>query len=124
MPAASFIVGRSLDDDDPIVRDGEIVRVPLLLRDGCTVNAGGGLMMSDGTSLGDRIAALSPEMRRALGLPTIHIEDCRGQIAGHRPGFACSPQQLNDRAHPRADDPCRRAFEDYQKRLTEAWKNP
>ena len=39
MPSASFIVGRSPDDDDPIVRDGEIVRVPLLLRDGCTVDA-------------------------------------------------------------------------------------
>jgi hypothetical protein len=31
---------------------------------------------------------------------------------------------LNDRARPRADDPRRRAFEDYQRRLTEAWKNP
>jgi hypothetical protein len=31
---------------------------------------------------------------------------------------------LTDRARQRADDPRRRAFEDYQKRLTEAWKNP
>ena len=81
-------------------------------------------MMTDGTSLGDRIANLSPEMRRALGLPAIHIEDGRGGVAGHRPGYAFSPQQLADRAHPRADDPRRRAFEDYQRRLTEAWKNP
>lgn len=81
-------------------------------------------MMSDGTSLGDRIANLSPEMRRALGLPAIHIEDGRGGVAGHRPGFAYSPQQLTDRGRQRADDPRRRAFEDYQKRLTEAWKNP
>ena len=51
-------------------------------------------------------------------------EDGRGQIAGHRPGYAYSPQQINDRARPRADDPGRRAFEDYQRRLTEAWKNP
>ena len=74
--------------------------------------------------LGDRIADLSPEMRRALGLPAIHIEDGRGNVAGHRPGFAYSPQQLTDRARQRADDPRRRAFEDYQKRLTDAWKNP
>jgi hypothetical protein len=124
MPSRPTIVGRAPGDDDPVVRDGEIVRVPLLLRDGSTVDLGGGLMMSDGTSLGDRIANLSPEMRRALGLPTIHIEDGRGGVAGHRPGFAYSPQQLNDRARPRADDPRRRAFEDYQRRLTEAWRNP
>ena len=39
MPSPSTIVGRAPGDDDPIVRDGEIVRVPLLLRDGFTVNA-------------------------------------------------------------------------------------
>jgi hypothetical protein len=120
--AEAFMVGRAPDDTDEIVRDGEVVRVPLLLRDGNSF--GGGLMMADGTSLGDRIAALSPEMRRALGLPAIHIEDGRGQIAGFRPGFAFSPQQLHERAHPRADDPRRQAFEDYQRRLTSAWKNP
>ena len=38
MPSPSFIVGRAPGDDDPVVRDGEIVRVPLLLRDGCTAN--------------------------------------------------------------------------------------
>ena len=124
MPSPSTIVGRAPADDDPIVRDGEVVRVPLLFRDGCTVDVGGGLMMADGTSLSDRIANLSPEMRRSLGLPAFHVEDGRGQIAGHRPGFAYSPQQLNDRARQRADDPRRRAFEDYQRRLTEAWKNP
>jgi hypothetical protein len=57
-------------------------------------------------------------------LPALHIEDGRGGVAGYRPGFAYSPKQLHDRAHPRADDPRRQAFEDYQKRLTEAWKNP
>ena len=39
MPSPSFIVGRAPGDDDPVVRDGEIVRVPLLLRDGFTVDA-------------------------------------------------------------------------------------
>jgi hypothetical protein len=29
-------------------------------------------------------------MRRALGLPAIHIEDGRGGVAGHRPGYAYS----------------------------------
>ena len=40
--------------------------------------------------------------------------------------YAFSPQQLwleLKSARPRADDPRRRAFEDYQRRLTEAWKN-
>ena len=124
MPSASTIVGRSPDDNDPIVRDGEIVRVPLLLRDGATVDLGGGLMMADGTSLEHRLRFASPQARTALGLPAYHVEDGRGGVAGHRPGFAYSPQQLNDRARPRVDDPRRRAFEDYQRRLTEAWKNP
>ena len=78
MPAASFIVGRSPADDDPIVRDGEIVHVPLLLRDGSTVDVGGGLMMADGTDLAHRlrlgyrhftsrmVAARSPATARAL----------------------------------------------------------
>jgi hypothetical protein len=122
MPSPSIIVGRSPADDDPIVRDGEIVRVPLLLRDGNSF--GGGLMMADGTSLEHRLRFASPQVRTALGLPAFHVEDGRGGVAGHRPGFAYSPQQLNDRARPRADDPRRRAFEDYQRRLTEAWKNP
>ena len=122
--ALAFIVGRAPDDDDPIVRDGEIVRVPLLLRDGFTVNAEGGLMMADGTSLEHRLRFASPQARTALGLPAFHVEDGRGGVAGYRPGFAYSPQQLTDRAHPSADDPCKRAFEDYQRRLTEAWRQP
>ena len=124
MPSPSFIVGRSPADDDPIVRDGEIVHVPLLLRDGSTVDVGGGLMMADGTDLAHRLRFALPQVRTALGLPAFHVEDGRGQIAGHRPSFAYSPQQLTDRARQRADDPRRRAFEDYQRRLTEAWKNP
>jgi hypothetical protein len=80
--------------------------------------------MADARDLGELIANLSPEMRSALGLPAIHIEDGRGGVAGHRPGFAYSPQQLHERAHPRADDPRKRAFEDYQRRLSEAWKTP
>jgi hypothetical protein len=80
--------------------------------------------MADARDLADIIGSLSPEMRRAMGLPALHIEDGRGGVAGYRPGFAYSPKQLHDRAHPRADDPRRQAFEDYQKRLTEAWKNP
>ena len=119
--AEAFIVGRAPDDDDPIVRDGEIVRVPMLFRDGHSF--AGGLKMADGRDLGDMIANLSPEMRRALGLPAIHIEDGRGGVAGFRPGFAYSPQQLHDRAHPRADDPRARAYADYVKRLTTAWRN-
>ena len=81
-------------------------------------------MMSDGTSLEHRLRFAAPQVRTALGLPAFHVEDGRGQIAGHRPGYAYSPQQLNDRARPRADDPRKRAFEDYQRRLTSAWKNP
>jgi hypothetical protein len=87
MRSASFIVGRSPADDDPIVRDGEIVRVPLLFRDGSTVNVGGRLMMADGTDLAYRLRFASPQVRRALGLPAFHVEDGRGQIAGHRPGL-------------------------------------
>ena len=34
----SNIVGRSPADNELVVRDGEIVRVPLLLRDGFTVD--------------------------------------------------------------------------------------
>ena len=68
------------------------------------------------------------QVRTALGLPAFHVEDGRGGVAGHRPGFAYSPQQLDARtglsARQPADDPRRRAFEDYQQRLTEAWKNP
>ena len=124
MPSPSFIVGRAPADDDPVVRDGEIVRIPLLFRDGFTVDADGGLMMSDGTSLEHRLRFAAPQVRTALGLPAFHVEDGRGGVAGHRPGYAFSPQQLNDRARPRADDPRRRAFEDYQRRLTSAWKNP
>ena len=60
MPSPLFIVGRAPGDDDPVVRDGEIVRVPLLLRDGFTINAGGGLMMADGTSLEHRLRFASP----------------------------------------------------------------
>ena len=115
MPSPSIIVGRSPADDDPVVRDGEIVRVPLLLRDGFTVDAEGGLMMADGTSLDHRLRFASPQARTALGLPAFHVEDGRGGLAGHRPGYAFSPQQLQDRARPPADDPRRRAFEDYQR---------
>jgi hypothetical protein len=67
-------------------------------------------------------------VRTALGLPAFHVEDGRGGVAGHRPGYAFSPQQLNARAglsaRQPADDPCRRAFEGYQHWLTNAWKNP
>ena len=80
--------------------------------------------MADGTDLDLPSTLCRTEVRTALGLPAFHVEDGRGQIAGHRPGYAFSPQQLTDRARPRADDPRRRAFEDYQRRLTEAWKNP
>ena len=90
MPSPSIIVGRSPADDDPVVRDGEIVRVPLLLRDGSTVDLGGGLMMADGTSLEHRLRFASPQVRTALGLPAFHVEDGRGGVAGHRPGFAFS----------------------------------
>ena len=124
MPSpSSIIVGRSPDDDDPIVRDGEILRVPLQLRDGATVNTGG-LMMTDDTDLAYRLRFATPEVRTALGLPAVHIEDGRGGVAGHQPGYAYSPQQLADRAHPRIDDRRRQAFENYQHRLTNAWKNP
>ena len=85
-------------------------------------------MMADGTSLEHRLRFAAPQVRTALGLPAFHVEDGRGQIAGHRPGFAYSPQQLDARtglsARQPTDDPRRRAFEDYQRRLTEAWKNP
>ena len=80
MPSPSSIVGRAPADDDPVVRDGEIVRVPLLLRDGSTVDLGGGLMMSDGTSLGDRLATLPPECGRARPAGI----SCRGWSWRHR----------------------------------------
>ena len=85
-------------------------------------------MMTDGTSLEHRLRFASPQVRTALGLPAFHVEDGRGGVAGRRPGYAFSPQQLDARtglsARQPADDPRRQAFEDYQKRLTEAWKNP
>jgi hypothetical protein len=80
--------------------------------------------MADARDLADIIGSLSPEMRRAMGLPALHIEDGRGGVAGYRPGFAYSPKQLHDRAHPRADDPRPQAYADYVARLTSAWKNP
>jgi hypothetical protein len=120
--AQAFIVGRAPGDDDPIVRDGEIVRIPLLLRDGNSF--GGGLMMADGTSLTHRLCFASPQVRTALGLPAMHVENGVGGIAGHAPGYLFSPQQLHDRAHPRADDPRQRAYADYVDRLTSAWKTP
>ena len=113
MPSPSIIVGRSPADDDSIVRDREIVRVPLLFRDGIT-DAGGGLMMTDGTSLEHRLRFASPQVRTALGLPPQNLEDGKGNIAGHAPGYV----ELADR---RPDHlPAGR----YQRRLTEAWKNP
>ena len=52
-------------------------------------------MMADGTSLEHRLRFASPQVRTALGLPAFHVEDGRGGIAGHRPGYAYSPQQLS-----------------------------
>ena len=80
MPSPSIIVGRAPGDDDPVVRDGEFIRIPLLFRDGCTVDLGGGLMMADGTSLEHRLRFAAPQVRTALGLPAFHVEDGRGQI--------------------------------------------
>ena len=59
-------------------------------------------MMADGTSLEHRLRFAAPQVRTALGLPAFHVEDGRGGVAGHRPGLAYSPQQLNDRAISRA----------------------
>ena len=124
--AQGFIVGRRPDDTDPIVRDGETVRVPLLLRDGYSF--GGGLRMADGRDLGDMIANLSPEMRRALGLPTIHIEDGRGGIAGFRPGFAYPPGgSPTGRPAPnrsRLITDAEQAYSAYVQRISNAWKEP
>ena len=120
--AHAFIVGRRPDDDDPIVRDGEIVRVPMMFRDGSY--QGGDLMMADGTSLTHRLRFASPEVRERLGLPAFHLEDGKGGPAGFAPGYVLGPNQLQDRGKPRADDPRQRAYADYVDRLTSAWKNP
>ena len=124
MPSPSLIVGRSPADDDPIVRDGEIVRGPLLLRDGFTVNAGGGLMMTDGTDLAHRLRFASPQVRAALGLPPQHLEDGKGNIAGHAPGYVLGSDQLGPPPRRTSEAVRRQAFENYQHWLTSAWKTP
>jgi hypothetical protein len=120
--AQAFIVGRAPDDDDPIVRDGEVVRVPMMFRDGSY--QGGNLIMADGTSLTHRLRFASPQVRMALGLPPQHLEDDKGNIAGHAPGYLLPPQPLQDRGKLRADDERRRAHADYVAKLTSAWKTP
>jgi hypothetical protein len=122
MPQA-FIVGRAPDDDDPIVRDGEVVRVPLLLRDGSY--QGGNLIMADGAGLTHRLRFASPQVRMALGLPPQHLEDGKGNIAGHAPGYVLPPDQSASNRWPcTTDEVRRRAYADYVKRLTSAWRNP
>ena len=81
-------------------------------------------MMADGTDLAHRLAFLSPEMRTALGLPAIHIGDGRGGIAGHRPGFAYSPQQLTDRAQAAWRRSTPAGVRGLSEAADRAWKNP
>ena len=80
-------------------------------------------MMADGTSLGDRIASLSPRCgARSACRPFISRMVVAASPATARASLIARSSWPT--APPRADDPRRRAFEDYQKRLTEAWKNP
>ena len=81
-------------------------------------------MMADGTDLAHRLRFASPQVRAALGLPPLHLEDGKGNIAGHAPGYVLGPDQLGPPPRRTSDAVRRRAFEDYQRRLTEAWKNP
>jgi hypothetical protein len=121
--AEAFIVGRALDDTDPVLRDGEVLCVPMLFRDGnCP---GGDLLMTDGTSLSDRLRFASPEVRQRLGLPPQHLEDGKGNIAGHAPGYLLPPGPAASPDSRRPTDKARpQAYADYVARLTSAWKNP
>ena len=118
-----IIIGRApgVDPDDPVLRDGEVLCVPMRFRDGSSFG-GGDLLMRDGSNLSDRLRFASPEVRQRLGLPALHLEDGKGGLAGFAPGYVLAPQQQDRQA--RADDPARQAYADYVKQLTTAWRNP
>jgi hypothetical protein len=95
----------------------------MMFRDGSY--QGGDLMMADGTSLTHRLRFASPQVRMALGLPPQHLEDGKGNIAGHAPGYLLPPGPAPGHDSRRPTDTARQqAYSDYVKRLTSAWRNP
>jgi hypothetical protein len=85
---------RSRDDDDDIVRDGQVVRLPMTMMDG-----------------------MDP-IQKAVARASLRVTDGggKGGLNLHRPGF-----RLSD-ARQTSDAAIARAYELYDAELTSAWK--
>jgi hypothetical protein len=102
----SIILNRDPDDEDPIVRPGEVVRVPLPFMDALSTRTTAAL------------AALTKEDHMSKSPP---LHDGRGRPAGHAPGYAYlgTADELAQQ-HERTEA-ARAAWKD---RLSNAWRNP
>jgi hypothetical protein len=85
---------RNDDDDDPILRDGERMRVPMTMVD-----------------------SWQREMTEHFRRPRARLHDGRGNPVGQRPGFVVS-DAITSEERQRIHD----AYEAYEDELTTAWK--